>query len=107
MSATGTSSREQFLQRVRQSVAEGNRPGVAGPLPARGSLGYQGAGIDPVARFCEHLRAAGGMPYLVGDSTAAAGMIVELVQGKSARKALIERGPVIDRLGLVDRLGTL
>jgi L-lactate utilization protein LutC len=97
-------AREEFLQRVCQAVAEGNRPGAAVPVPARGGLGYQGAGADPVARFCEQLTAAGGMPYLVSSIEAAADRVMELVRTKSARKTLLGRGPALDRLGLAKRL---
>ncbi len=41
--------REVFLANVRQAVREGNRAGALPPLPERGTLGYQGAGDDPVA----------------------------------------------------------
>ena len=57
-----TSSRDAFLQRVRQAVAQGNRAGSAIDLPERGTLGYQGAGLDPVAHFCDALQATGKIP---------------------------------------------
>jgi L-lactate dehydrogenase complex protein LldG len=102
-----TATREEFLQRVRQAVAAGNRPGSAAPIPARGNLGYQGAGGDPVARFCEQLTAAGGVAHRVSDSEAAASRVVELVKDRSARKALVGWGPVVDALRLPERLGAL
>src|SRR5437667_8058953 len=40
-------TREAFLDRVRQAVAEGNRAGAIPKLPERGNIGYQGAGADP------------------------------------------------------------
>jgi L-lactate dehydrogenase complex protein LldG len=101
-----TNSRETFLQRVRQAVAEGNRAGGAPPLPERGTIGYQGAGSDPVARFRDELTAAGGMPHIVADDAAAAAKVLELVAANSVRKALVGHGRVIDRLALPERLRT-
>ena len=99
-----TSARDAFLQRVRLAVAEGNRAGGAAPLPERGGVGYQGAGPDPVARFRDELSAAGGMLHLVADDVAAASKVLELIAAKTARRALVGRGPVIDRLDLPGRL---
>jgi L-lactate dehydrogenase complex protein LldG len=88
-------------------VAQGNRAGSAAPLPARGSLGFQGAGPDPVTRFAEQLSAAGGTPHLVPDVEAAANTVVDLVKEKAGRKVLLGGGPVLGRLGLPERLGAL
>ena len=85
-------------------MAEGNRAGGAPPLPQRGTIGYQGAGPDPVGRFRDELTAAGGVPHLVADEAAAVAKVLELVAAKSARKALVGRGVVIDRLALPERL---
>src|SRR5438128_11334038 len=97
-------AREAFLQRVRQAVAEGNRAGAAPALPARGPVGYQGAGPDPVARFCAELTAAGGQAHVVADRDAAAARVVELVQAGSARRVLLGRAPCLDALALPARL---
>lgn len=97
-------ARNAFLQRVRQAVAHGNRPGVSAPLPARGNLGYQGAGPDPVGCFRAALIAAGGFPYIVADREAAIAQVLELVRHKSARRALLGRGPFVDTLQLSETL---
>jgi L-lactate utilization protein LutC len=102
-----TTSREAFLQRVRQAVAEGNRAGAAPPLEARGGVGYQGAGPDPVARFAEQLTAAGGFPHVVPDRAAAVRHVVDLVRGANARRILLGRGPFIDNLDLQTHLKAL
>ncbi len=39
-----STSREQFLQRVREAVTEGDRAGGSPAPPQRGAIGYQGAG---------------------------------------------------------------
>jgi|SRR5579862_1195966 len=100
-----SNSREAILNRVRQAVAEGNRVGTALPLPARGDVGRQGAGLDPPARFCSEVTAAGGLAHAVPDIEAAATCVMELVQNKSAQRVLIGRGAVVDRLGLTPQLG--
>ena len=82
-----TPARDAFLQRLQQAVQHGNRAGAAPPLPSRGQVGYQGAGPDLLARFGAELTAAGGVPYPVATREAAVGKIIELVQGKAARKA--------------------
>ncbi len=99
-----TAGRDPFLQRVRQAVAEGNRAGGAPPLPERGAVGYQGAVPDPVARLRDELSAAGAVLYVVADEAAAAAKVLELVAAKGARRALLGRGAVLDRLGLAERL---
>jgi L-lactate utilization protein LutC len=98
------SGREAFLQRVRQAVSEGNRAGGAPPLPERGAVGYQGAGADPVARLREELTAAGGVLHVASDEADAAAKVLELVTARGARRALVGRGSVLDRLALPDRL---
>jgi L-lactate dehydrogenase complex protein LldG len=100
-------TRAAFLQRVRQAVTEGNRPGQTHDLPARGSLGYQGAGPDPLARFCEELKNAGGFPHVANDADQAWQIIRELIDAKQARKIVIGEGGVIERLGIADRLRPL
>jgi L-lactate utilization protein LutC len=99
--------REAFLQRVRRAVAEGNRAGQAPPHPARGSVGYQGAGPDAVARFCAEWTAAGGQAHVVADAEAAAARVAQLTREKAARRVLLSGGPVVDRLGLPQRLRDL
>jgi L-lactate utilization protein LutC len=100
-----TTPRESFLQRVREAVTAGNRPGAAGPLPDRGNVGYQGAGPDPVARFRDELTAVGGHFHLVPDREAAAAKVIEIVRGKAARQVLLGRGAFLDTLALPERLG--
>ena len=95
-----SSDREAFLKRVRQAIAEGNRAGAIPPLPARGSVGYQGDGGDPVGRFCTELTAAGGMAHVVADGAAAREKVLALVRDRAIRRVLLGRGEVLDPLGL-------
>jgi L-lactate dehydrogenase complex protein LldG len=96
--------RKAFLDRVREAVQAGNRPGSAAPIPERGNIGYQGAGADPLARFMDELRAAGGLPHPVADPSAATAQVLALVQEKGARKILLGRGRLLDRLDLAPSL---
>ncbi len=99
-----SSEREGFLRRVREAVKAGNRAGGAPPLPERATIGYQGAGDDPVGRFCAELTAAGGVPHVVPDRSAAVSTIMDLVRAKSARRVLLGCGPVVDTLPLFEAL---
>ncbi|HXG11441.1 MAG TPA: lactate utilization protein [Gemmataceae bacterium] len=101
-----SSERDAFLRRVRQAVRAGNRPGEGKPIEPRGGVGYQGAGPDPTERFCTELTAAGGQAHPVPDRESAAARVLELVQSKSARSVLVGRGPLLDALGLPERLRT-
>lgn len=93
-----STSREQFLHRVREAVAEGNRAGGAPALPERGSVGYQGAGADAVQRFCAELAAAGGVGHVVATREEALAKILELVQQKNTDRILLGRGRYLDAL---------
>jgi L-lactate dehydrogenase complex protein LldG len=99
-------SRDAFLQRVRQAVQAGNRPGT-GALEPRGRTGYQGAGADPVARFTTECAAADGQVHVLPDREAAVARVMELVKARSARKALVGRGTFFDTLHLPERLRSL
>src|SRR5262245_18155791 len=93
------SSRDAFLARVRAAVQAGNQPGSAAPAPERGRVGYQGAGPDPVGRFCREWQAAGGVAHVVPDADAAARKVLELLPTAGGR-VLLGEGPVLDRLAL-------
>src|SRR5438874_432659 len=97
-----STSREAFLQRVREAVRAGNRPGEAADLAPRGDVGYQGTGPDPVARFRDELIAAGGQAYLVANDADAAAKVLELVGGHGT--VLLGRGATLERVGLRQRL---
>src|SRR4051794_28595292 len=102
-----TSSRDAFLQRVRQAVAQGNRAGSTADMPPRGDLGYQGAGLDQVARFRDELKAAGGQPHIVPDRDAAIAVVLDLVRTKAKPRLLLGRGTFLDQLQLAGRLRKL
>jgi L-lactate utilization protein LutB len=98
------SPREDFLRRVRQAVNAGNRPGAASEIEPRERVGYQGGGPTPVQRFHEELVALGGWFHLVADNESCIAKIVEIVLGKSPKRVLLGKGPVIDGLDLPKRL---
>jgi L-lactate utilization protein LutC len=94
----------RFLQQVREAVTEGNRAAGAPPLPARGAVGYQGAGPDPVARFCDEFTAAGGLVHIVADAVAARDTVMNLLQSRSVRRVILGAGPAFDSLDLAEKL---
>ena len=97
-------TREPFLQHVRHAALEGNRAGAAPPLPERGRIGYQGAGADPMERFCSELRAAGGQPFVAADLGAARQRIDEIIGTHAARKIAVGTGGLVEQLGIADNL---
>jgi L-lactate dehydrogenase complex protein LldG len=99
-----TTIRDQMLERIRAAVAAGNRAGGSPALPERGNIGYQGAGDDPVARFCQELAAAGGQAHRVADAAEARRAILDMVQSRSIRRVLLGQGDVLDALQLAEPL---
>ncbi len=97
---------DEFLQRVRQAVAEGNRAGGSPALPERGSVGYQGAGADPMIRFRDEFAAAGGQTHLVRDRAGAAAVVLHLVRAHSVRRVLVGAGETLATLPIVEPLRT-
>jgi L-lactate utilization protein LutC len=95
-----STNRESFLQRVRQAVAEGNRAGAIPSLPQRGTVGYQGAGADPVARLRQEFTSAGGHVHLVTTGADAVAAIIHLVRDRSARRILLGDGAFFATLRL-------
>ena len=84
------SSRDAILGRVRQSLDAASK--AASPLPERGTVGYQGAGPDPVARFVETATAMGAKPYLVADRDEALRQIGAILDAAAAKKVLLGAG---------------
>src|SRR5262245_38207940 len=97
-------SRQSFLDRVRQAVADGNRAGGAVDIPTRHGAGYQGAGADLTARFCDECRAAGGQAHVVESKDAAVAKVLEIVAAKSAQRVLLGGEPFLKSLDLAHRL---
>ena len=101
------SPRDAFLARVKTAVAEGNRAGAAPPLPARDGIGYQGAGADPVDRFCTELANAGGKAYVARDAEAVVRTILGILQPMGIRKIVMSDGGLVNRLELPRKLTEL
>ncbi len=102
-----SSDRESILRNIRQAVQDGNRHSIVPPLPERGTVGYQGAGPDPVARLRDELAAAGGQMHLVPDAGSAVTAVVDLVRSRAAGKVLLAGGAFIDTLPLAPALAAL
>src|SRR5262249_53796107 len=78
--------------------------GLAPPLPERGSVGYKGAGGDPVERFRIELEAAGGVFHPGMDLPAARQRVLDIVRQYRPRKILLGRGTLLDALDLTSLL---
>jgi L-lactate dehydrogenase complex protein LldG len=94
----------RFLQQVREAAAEGNRATGEPPLDTRGTVGYQGAGADPVARFRDEVAAAGGFLHVVADAVSAGEVVLALLRERSVRRVLLGAGAVLDSLDLSEQL---
>lgn len=92
--------RERFLHKVRQALA-GEKQTTP---PDRGDVGYQGAGDNPVARFCTEFQTAGGNTHLVTTSQEAIEHLLELLRERGVKRVLLTRGPVVDDLALDGKL---
>jgi L-lactate dehydrogenase complex protein LldG len=101
-----SASREQMLQRIREAVAQGNHAGGSPSLPERGSVGYQGAGSDPVARFRQEFSAAGGHTHVVVDHAAARAVVLDLTRTRSAHRVLLGGGDVLAALRVAEPMRT-
>jgi len=99
--------RDTFLQRVKKAVSDGNRAGAAPKLPERCGVGYQGGGPDLLERFRQELANAGGKAYLAADRDGVVRTIQSIVQPLNARRILLSRGGLIDRLGLPNQLNEI
>jgi L-lactate dehydrogenase complex protein LldG len=97
------SDRESMLQAIRKAVTAGNH-GIAPPHPQRNGVGRQGAGSDPVERFCQELTAAGGNAHRAVDAKAAADIVLSLIQACGAQRVLFGSGEVLASLNLTESL---
>jgi L-lactate utilization protein LutC len=95
--------REAFLERVRQAVHHGPRTAVR-TVPPRAQLGYQGAGPDPVGRFCQELASAGGQAHRVGSAEEAWRVVEEIARRCQAKNVTLGQGGLVERLEIPRRL---
>lgn len=99
-------TREAFLQKVRQAVNDGNQAGTAAPLPERGNIGIGVPADDPdlLQRFTVALANVGGKAYGVSQLSDVLPVILRLIEEKKARRILLGRHALFDELGLADAL---
>jgi L-lactate utilization protein LutC len=92
-------ARERFLQRVREAVSAGNRVGeYPTTIPDRGTTGHQGTWPDPVARFTQELRGAGGFVHPVIGMEAARTTVTDLLRRMKPRSVLLGRWKLPEEL---------
>jgi L-lactate utilization protein LutC len=102
-----SSSRDDFLDRVRHALAEGSRHAASPAIESRGAIGYQGSGADPVSTFVTQLEAVGGTAHVVQSPDAAVQAVGQLVKAKNARRILLGDSPLLNRLALRQYLVSL
>lgn len=82
-------NRDAFLSRIRQAVQAGNTAPTP-PLPQRQpSLGYQGAGPDPVSRLRDELTVAGGVFHRAASWADAFAVVLHLVRDRAGRRVIL------------------
>ncbi len=101
-----SSSRAEFLNRVRTAIEQSRRPGANPAAPERGIIGYQGGGSDHVHTFREALLASGANFHRVRDRETVVTTVVGLLQQRGVRKVLLGKGATLDALPLADRLSS-
>lgn len=97
------STRDSFLERVRDAAASGRQYRVHTHETPPGA-GYIGAGEDPLARLAQEVTLVGGQGTVVADLAAARKAIGELLTRFGAKSVLCWEHPLLDRLGLPDLL---
>lgn len=93
-------ARESFLNRVRDAVRTGNRPGQAADIPDRAGVGYQHPAGDLVTSFCQQFAAAGGVAHIATTAGECVDKTVELARMKGAKSILLGHGEFLDSLNL-------
>jgi len=95
-----TNTRDPFLAQVAAAVRAGNkfRETEQRSLPA--SVGYQGAGDDPVARFEQELIKVGAQCISVLDHAQLVRAVASLIDRYAVRRVVRSDAPLFTQLGL-------
>lgn len=99
-----TSQRTSFLARVSAAVRAGNKYREASPRDLPPTVGYLGAGDDPIGRLAEELGQVGANSVRVQTRDAAASTVRALVEQFAVRHAVCNSGRIMDELGIVEVL---
>ena len=97
------SSREPFLERVRQAAEQGRQYRVQ-VQDVPDDIGYVGVGTDLVQRFAEEVTAVGGQAFVVADEEGAKGKLWELLSQAGAKSTVGWQHELLDRLAVRELL---
>src|SRR5437870_10950130 len=92
--------RTDFLARVSAAVRAGSLHRDRSPRRIDASVGYLGAGAEPVNRFVEELSRVGAMPERVASPEEAKAAILRLLDRHPIRRAISDSGSTLQRLGV-------
>jgi L-lactate utilization protein LutC len=95
------SQRTNFLARVTAAVRSGNRFRESARHELPPTVGYLGAGDDPVGRFADELIKVGAQPIRVRSRDATAAALRTIVERFAIRNAVTNDSPILDQVGLV------
>lgn len=99
-----SNARDTFLGNVRQALSARHQPGHGAGIPARGDIGYQGAGPDPLTHYCDMLKAAGGQVHVEGNAEAGVQRVLALLRERPSSRILLSRSDWLDSFGLARAL---
>lgn len=95
-----TTERTTFLARVAAAVRSGNKYRESSPRELAPTVGYLGAGNDPIGRLAEELGKVGAQSVRVQTREAAASAIRSIVERFAVRHAVCNMGRILDELGI-------
>ncbi|MBI3468092.1 MAG: lactate utilization protein [Planctomycetes bacterium] len=99
-----TSHRGAFLSRVTEAVRAGSRYRETQRSEIPPSVGYLGAGEDPIARFMEELRTVGAHPQRTGTREEAGALVRTLVERFTVQRAIVNATRILRELEILETL---
>ncbi len=99
-----STERSLFLSRVAAAVRAGNKYREASPRELPPTVGYLGAGDDPIGRLVDELTKVGAQPTRVQTREAAASAVRAIVERFAIRRAVSNSARILDEIGIAEIL---
>jgi L-lactate utilization protein LutC len=101
---TTAKQRSDFLACVSAAVRAGNKFREESRRELPPTVGYLGAGDDPICRLADELTKVGAQPIRVQTRDAAASAVHAIVERFAVRRAVTNAARILDKLGIVEVL---
>ena len=98
------SQRGAFLSRVTAAVRAGSRYREPQRSEIPPSVGYLGAGDDPIARFMEELRAVGAHPQRIHNRQEVVVTVRTLIERFTVKRAIVNAAGILRELEILETL---